>query len=184
MLAELAAGSREAFENIYHHTYNGLLFFAQRFVSLQQAEDVLAEVFIKLWQSGGSFTNMPSLHKWLRVSVRNACLNILVQEKRRTEKKHQLLSETEEQYEHLYFRDKLQADLTMRILHEVEKLHPQQQRIVRMFFLEEMDNASIASSLQISVQAVKNQKVTALKTLRQVFKGIDLFTVAYALLFS
>lgn len=182
LLAELAAGSRAAFEEIYHEYYNGLLFFAQRFLPLQQAEDVLAEVFIKLWQFTGSFSSMPALHKWLRVAVRNACLNVLTQEKRHTEKQHQLLHETEARYEHLYFRDKLEADLQALILREVHKLHPQQQRIVQMFFLQGMDNAGIAAALQISVQAVKNQKVTALKTLRKIFRDPDLFLILSFLL--
>lgn len=178
LLAKMAAGNREAFEEVYRNAYGGLLLFARRFLPLEQAEDVLAEVFIKLWQQRGTFPNIAALHSWLRVSVRNACLNILVQEKRRAEKRSRLHAASEEHYEHQYFRDKVQADLYRHLLHEVEKLHPQQQRIVRMFFLEEMDNAAIAGKLNISVQAVKNQKVTALKVLRQVFKGADLLLIA------
>lgn len=185
LLAALSAGSRAAFEEIYNEYYNGLLFFAQRFLPLHQAEDILADTFVKLWQSSSSFGSMPQLHRWLRVTVRNACLNVLIREKRSSEKEGWLLSQTEEMYEHQYFSDKLQADLQAYILLEIERLPPRQQRIIRMFFLEEMDNTSIAAALEISVQAVKNQKVTALKILRSRFKGTDLFPLTFLLvLFS
>ncbi|CAL1518000.1 sigma-70 family RNA polymerase sigma factor [Chitinophaga sp. MM2321] len=182
LLARLTAGSTAAFEEIYNEYYNGLLFFAQRFLPLHQAEDILADTFIKLWESSASFGSLPQLHRWLRVTVRNACLNVLIREKRSSEKKEWLLSQTEEVYEHQYFSDKLQAGLQAHILGEIERLPPRQQHIVRMFFLEEMDNTSIAAALQISVQAVKNQKVTALKILRSRFKGADLFPLTILLL--
>lgn len=174
VLTGFANKETTAFTTIYNRYYIGLLFFARRFVVLEMAEDIIAECFVKLWQSPNTFESLAQIHQWLRITVRNTALNHLRTQKNLSRKQQELSSMTETEYEDQYFRDKIYAALHHRIISEIEKMPPQQQLILKMFFLEELSNAAIADHLKISVQAVKNQKVTALKALRKVFNKDEL----------
>ncbi|CAL1516374.1 hypothetical protein MMC2321_00096 [Chitinophaga sp. MM2321] len=174
LLTGFANKETTAFTTIYNRYYIGLLSFARRFVVLEIAEDIIAESFVKLWQTPHTFESLAQIHQWLRITVRNTCLNHLRQQKSMTRKQQEMFALNELEYEDQYFRDKVYADLHHRIIAEIGKMPPQQQHILKMFFLEEMNNAAIADHLKISVQAVKNQKVTALKALRRLFSKDEL----------
>jgi RNA polymerase sigma-70 factor (ECF subfamily) len=148
--------------------------FAQRFVSFAEAQDLLSETFIKLWQQKGSFASEAQLYQWLKITVRNGALNLLRQQKSTDVRQQQLLAQLEDRYEETLFQSEIETSLFTRIFAEINSLPPQQQKILRLFFLEGKDNAAIAQELSISVQAVKNQKVTALKALRNTFGKEDL----------
>jgi RNA polymerase sigma-70 factor (ECF subfamily) len=174
LLKRLAEGDAGAFAIIYNRYYTSIMLFTQHFLSPVQSEDIVAEAFIKLWQSAASFERMPQVYQWLRVTVRNASLNLLRRQKNINKKQNDFLHLTEQEYEQRYFIDELSDDLHTRIMAAIENLPPRQQEILKMYFVEEMNNVAIADKLQISIQAVKNQKVTALKALRRIFTREDL----------
>lgn len=178
LLSGFTNKEKPAFTAIYHRYYGGLHFFACRFVSSETAEDILSESFIRLWQSPATFGSLAQLHQWLRVTVRNACLNQLRSQQQLSRQQAALLEMSDEAAEELYSRDRIYAELHTRIISEIGKMPAQQQNILKMFFLQEMSNSDIAAKLNISVQAVKNQKVTALKALRTVFSREELLMYA------
>jgi RNA polymerase sigma-70 factor (ECF subfamily) len=167
-------GNQAAFSGIFHQYYPFLMVFARRFVPFETAQDLLSETFIKLWQQKGSFASEAQLYQWLKITVRNGALNLLRQQKNTDARQQQLLSQLEDRYEEAFFQSEIETSLFTRIFAEINSLPPQQQKILRLFFLEGKDNAAIARELSISVQAVKNQKVTALKALRTTFSKEDL----------
>lgn len=167
-------GDHAAFSGIFQQYYPFLMVFAQRFVPFTTAQDLLSETFIKLWQQKGSFASEAQLYQWLKITVRNGALNLLRQQKNTDTRQQELLSQLEDRYEEALFQSEIETSLFTRIFAEINALPPQQQKILRLFFLEGKDNATIAQELSISVQAVKNQKVTALKALRNNFGKEDL----------
>ncbi|RAJ08882.1 RNA polymerase sigma-70 factor (ECF subfamily) [Chitinophaga skermanii] len=175
LLQSFAAGDEQAFSVIYQRFYKGLMVFALRFVESTTAEDIIAETFIKLWQTKNEFQSLGQLHQWLRITLRNACLNHIRQDKNASERQQELLYLSDEAIDYQFSTAHLYANLHTRIIQEIEKMPKQQQTILKLFFVEEMSNADIAQQLNISVQAVKNQKVTALKVLRKTFKDEELW---------
>ena len=55
LIGQAAAGSIDAFEELYNRSARWLLSHVRRLIDDGQAEDVLAEVFIQVWQSLGSY---------------------------------------------------------------------------------------------------------------------------------
>lgn len=65
----------EAFKYLYDTYYASLCRYAKRFVGeFMDEEDVVQEIFVKLWEREGSFENMRALSAYLYRSVHNACL--------------------------------------------------------------------------------------------------------------
>lgn len=74
----VCAGDRVAFELIYDRYFNKLVWFAQRFVEdLQQAEDAVQEVFMKIIEKPGSFDEKRNFSSWIYTVTGNLCRNIL-----------------------------------------------------------------------------------------------------------
>ena len=79
LVAQLAAGSQEAFAELYDRY--GRLAYSVAFRVLGdpgRAEDVVQEVFLKIWSSAASFdVRRGSLRTWLLASVRNRSIDYL-----------------------------------------------------------------------------------------------------------
>lgn len=76
LAAEFRRGKPKAFEMVFDKHYAALCYFANSFVGdWDESEDIVAAVFIKLWELKDSFPNLRAVKSFLYVSVKNACLN-------------------------------------------------------------------------------------------------------------
>lgn len=160
-------GSEEAFSIIYKRLYQRLYFFALRFVPEMDAKDMVAEAFISLWQKREDFTEFPAIQHFLFILIRNRCLNLLKHELMKTEKQAEILQQLTLTDEEDLDLQHLQAELVKLIYAEVERLPQKMRAIFLLSFQEGLKPAAIAEQLQLSVQTVRNQKVTALRLLRE-----------------
>src|SRR5882757_1197834 len=98
LVQQLANGSEAAFTAIYNlHSY-ALPNFARNLLdNRQNAEDVCADIFTKLWELRGRFTDIQNIKAFLFVSVRNSCLNLIRSEQTKMEVQKRLA----EQLEHI-----------------------------------------------------------------------------------
>jgi len=77
-LDELRAGSVQEFNKVYEKYLNWIFLYCKR--TLQdhhKAEDVTAETMIKLWDNRATIQNLQHLERFLYVTARNRCLDIL-----------------------------------------------------------------------------------------------------------
>ena len=96
---------REAFERIFKESYKPLTAYAFRFISdLSTAENIVQDVFLKLWQNRHSLIITTSLLHYLFRSVKNHSLNHLDKAKVRTGYLRMKLEQeqTEEDYSAFY----------------------------------------------------------------------------------
>jgi RNA polymerase sigma-70 factor (ECF subfamily) len=84
LLARTALDDRAAFRRLYEASAAHLLGVALRLLNRRdQAEDVVQEAFVKVWQQAGSYTAAASAPMtWLTAIVRNRALDILRSDKR------------------------------------------------------------------------------------------------------
>ena len=83
LIARAGAGDVDAFERIYNRTARWLLSLVRRLVDDGHAEDVLAEVYIQVWKSLGSYDALRAPPRvWLSVIARSRALDHLRREKR------------------------------------------------------------------------------------------------------
>lgn len=181
-LDRLRQGDENLLASLFHKHYPTLMTYAQRMVSFEVAQDLISESFIKCWKNKDQFRSEAALYQWLKITVRNASLNQLRNVWRTQLTEPEKMIQLEQTFEQDLYEAAVESGLFARIVATIEDLPPQQQRIIRLFFIDGKNNATIASELNISVQAVKNQKLTALKILRKNFSPDDLVLCLAAVL--
>jgi RNA polymerase sigma-70 factor (ECF subfamily) len=155
---------------LYRKNVPLLIFYAAKFVGMDAAEDVVQDVFLKLWNKRLLIMWSESLSAYLFHAVRHACLDYL---------KHQEVKDTYEnalslklKIEELYYTDApdflLQPDSRLLAVYaEIERLPARCKEIFIMAYIEERKTAEIASLLSISRRTVEAQLYKALKTIRE-----------------
>ena len=84
-------GDIKAFETLFKEFYPSMCAIAIRFVSDKDvAQDIVQEVFIKLWEKRTSYEEIPNLKTFLYVSIKNLCFNYLRDKKETIDEGHRL----------------------------------------------------------------------------------------------
>jgi RNA polymerase sigma-70 factor (family 1) len=163
------ARDKDLFNTVYEKLYLPVYYFACRFVDKEDAEDITANSFLKLWQSNVDYSILPKAKNWLQVCARNACLLLIRDQKKRVSDHKNLLylfSERDESDQEYLIREELLDRLNL----EIEKLPPQRQRVFKMAYLEGKRSKQIAAVLHISENTISKHRVKALKFLRLALK--------------
>lgn len=184
VIIEFKQGSKEAFAEVYKTHYASLFFFVKRFISdRQEAEDITAETFIKLWKIRHNFDSHQNIKAFLYITARNACLDCLRAKQRSTGMQQEMLYLLLQGNDVTFIQDEIKADVLQEIRKEIENLPPKCQQIFKMAFLQRIKNAEIAEKLGLTVQTVKNQKVRAIKLLRlAINKDLVILSLLFILL--
>lgn len=160
---------KQAFERIFRETCQPLTAYAFKFVrDVPAAENIVQDVFLKLWQNRHEMIITTSLIQYLFRSVRNHCLNFLDKSKVRNEylKFHQEREGFSEDYSAFFpeigLLDKIEA--------AISALPEKRQEIFRLAREEGLKYREIADRLNLSVKTVEAQMTSALKQLRESLK--------------
>jgi RNA polymerase sigma-70 factor (family 1) len=167
LLLDFNSGSQEAFTSIYNLLYPNVYYFAQRFVNPEDAADIAADAFFKLWKMEKEFVRISSVKNYLQVAAKNACINFLKNIKYKQARQNELiyLTSVEEETD-IKASENIKAEYLRIMYLEVEKLPIQCKKVFRMAWLEGLKNQEIATRLRITKNTVKSHKMKALKVLR------------------
>jgi RNA polymerase sigma-70 factor (family 1) len=132
-------------------------------------EDIVDDVFIKVWFNREKFNDFVEIKKFLYTSVRNACLNHL-RNIQREKVKHNVFSEVYVNTEVEEGEELIQSELFAEIRKAIENLPEKMREVFIMAYLEKIDNYKIAETLNLSYQTVRNQKTKALTLIRKSLK--------------
>lgn len=164
----MAQGEEGAFNTLFQQYFKPLCFFARSFVDdIEPAKDIVQEVLYKLWDRRDNFTTLDNIKAFLYISVRNACINYLKAEQRRSVR-HQEVVRQEENEEGFVEMLAIKEELLQKILLEVETLPDKYGSIIKMAFVEGLSHQQIAERLAIPAATVRKQKERALKLLQAV----------------
>ena len=163
----LKKGDKRAFETIFDQYKSKLYFFALGYLhSPYEAEDVLQNTFLSLWEHRHSIDETLSVKNYLYKTVVNNIYNFLKQEG--IKRKHidftltYALEEDDYSQRSIYFND-----LKQRIESLVEHLPAQQQKIFKLSRWDGLSHDDIARQLGLSVRSVENQVYRALKFIKE-----------------
>lgn len=160
---------RKVFELTYQSYYHPLRFYATKYIG-SDAEDIIENLFIKLWHKQHEFESPLHLKAFLYRATRNACLNHIKSNKRQVLFSEELAEDIPiDEQDHLNLI--IQAEIRAEIYRAVYQLPAQCSKVIAMSFLENFSNAEIASELNLSEQTVKNLKVMGLKLLKAKLSG-------------
>lgn len=166
-IERIQAGEEQAFREMFEAYYPNLCGFAADYVnSVDQARDIVQDVFLKIWNQREEWTIRTSLKSYLYQSVRNRALNELRRANTR--------GEIEDYLEHTSAgSNRRTADDTFRmkeLSEDVEKAIAELPDRRRMAFLLHRRHGftykEIARIMEISPKTVENQIGRALKSLR------------------
>jgi len=166
LLAKIGKGDKTAFSVLYNRYRHKVYAYAVRVVkSNELAEDILHEVFLKLWLNESAAAIM-NLNAYLQVAAKNLALNVLRKQKLE-ELYKQHVKNDERDYiadttaEHIHGRE------TARLIDTAKSLLPPQQRMVYELCKEKgMKYEEVADQLSISKLTVKTHMQLALRSLK------------------
>jgi RNA polymerase sigma-70 factor (ECF subfamily) len=186
LLQRLTEGDEAAFRELYEYYQGRIFLFAYRFTkSKYRAEEVVQDVFLKLWERRSQIKIETNFASYLIRMARNHILDGL--KRVALDKKMQqnmlasmqvLRSSTAEQL--------LQKELDRLLKQAVDNLSPQRRTVYLLSREEELTYEQIAEKLGISKNTVRNVMVNALQSIREEISnhpdlGLTIFLIAVIL---
>lgn len=175
----------KAFDAIYNKYCHKLHGFVFRYLKQKEdAEGIVQEVFIKIWESRSKINTYSSFESFLFTIAYNATISLL--RKRMSESKSKVYLKT---FQELSSGDSIIDELHYKDLDHkfqtlLEQLSPRQKEIYRLSREEGLSHKDIAAKLDISENTVKNHMVTSLKFLRARFGNSLPISVLFLSLFT
>ncbi|SHF88257.1 RNA polymerase sigma-70 factor, ECF subfamily [Mariniphaga anaerophila] len=174
LVEKLRLGNEMAFELIFHRSKGKLKGFLTKVLPAgEDAESVLQEVYLKVWQNKRSIKTNKSFETYLFAIARNMVIDLM--RKRYHQQKY-----LEELFYHLQKEEPAAEDtplasvsysaLEKKVFESIEKLPPQRQKIFKLNRIDGLTYKEIAQKLDISENTVDSQMRSSLAFLRKEMK--------------
>lgn len=181
LLIRLSEGDEIAFVKIYNQYRHKIFTYAwQLSKSADTAEEIVQEVFIRIWQKRAQINTELSFNAYIRKITLNHVLNHLkkvAREKSLQEEVFQLIEHSTSRTEDKLLEKELRTIYT----DAIARLPAQKKLIYQMSRTEELSHEEIALKLDISKNTVKNHMVEASRFIREYVRknaGVIGFIVA------
>lgn len=157
-----------AFSELYRHYVPGLISFACSIVKDRQAaEDIVLDVFLKLWENRNALKAIAQLNKYIYVATRHACISAL-------RKKNKLYYNEFDQDDLYTFHTPESGLISKQNIEEINKaiqsLPSKCRLIFRLIKEEKFKHHEVADLLGISVKTIEAQMTIANKRLVEILK--------------
>lgn len=164
LLSAMQNGDKKAYGTLFRRYYPMLCSYANRFVSLEDAEEIVQDVMLWLWENKETQMFNSSFSQYLYKTVYHKCINLL------THQQSQLRAETrfyEHMLEMLQDTDFQQTEeLKKHISQAIQALPASYREAFVMHRFENKSYKEIAEILQVSTQTVNYRIQQSLKLLR------------------
>ena len=161
----LAQGDTKVFHKLYEHFFVALCIFARSFsLKPEEAEDIVQEVFCRMYDEHRLFEGLNTLKSYLYTAVRNRSFNYLRDEKRRSIREAQFLNNLKAEEEG--YNSALENEIYRQLKLLLEEL-PEQCKNIFQRTLSGDTSEKIAADLKLSVETVKTQRKKAKRILRE-----------------
>ena len=166
---------RRAWKEFFDSYYGALCNHCSRIVPERSAvEDIVQEVFIKIWDGNVVFENENALSAYLYRSVTNNALKYL-RDTHVEEERLQQWCEAEQDMSEDEFSSVVQEEVLRKLRELIDQL-PAERRKILLMSMEGMKGEEIAEQLGVSINTVKQQKYRAYKFIKE--RLGDCWTVA------
>lgn len=166
LLKKVNRKDEQAWRVFFRSYYDSLFHHALRILEDEkEAEDVVQELFIALWNNGIMLGENDSLSGYLYRAVTNRCLNRIRDQKRMNEHLAKWKEEAEGEASEAEFASAVREEVMRRLLELIELL-PEGRKTILKMSMEGMSGEDIARQLGVSITTVKQQKYRAYRFLR------------------
>lgn len=167
LLQRIKRDDRLALNELFGIYYTGLCRFGASYVTLSESEELVSDLFVKLWQQRKNINIEKSVRSYLFASVKYACFRLASSKKislidvNESDHHSEFLS-GDDPYESL-IADEFQAHISKSLL----KIPPRCRRVFIMNRYDGLKYKEIAAILSISEKTVENQIAKALQLMRE-----------------
>lgn len=162
----LAEKDESAFEQVFKTHFKGLHAYACTMLKDEaDAEEMVQQVFFKLWERSGNLSFSGSIAAYLYRAVHNESLNYLKHQKVKTSHQLHVAYRMKNNAEHETGRI-MEKELEHQFREALNELPEQCRTVFQLSRFEDMKYREIADKLDISVKTVENHMGKALKLLR------------------
>lgn len=184
IIAGFQQGSKDAFAEVYNAHYSRLYGFIKKLVDdKEEARDIAAETFVKLWKLRANFNTAENIKAFLYITARNACMDFLRYRQRQMTNKQEFgYVQLQQDETFSTSNDEIKTLVLQQIHNEIENLPAQCKRIFKMAWLEGKKNAEIATAMGLTEQTIRNQKARAVKILRLVLANYNMELFVFLIL--
>ena len=167
ILESIQKGRESALKMLIDRYYTTLCAFATHIIKdNDNAEDVVQEVFIRVWTYRRQLSNITSIKDYLFASVRNHSLTFLRGQKRLDNHLKQIPLEEE------YISSYLIEEETNRLLLEaISRLSPRSAEVINLS-LSGLKQEEIAKQMNITINTVKSLKYEAIEKLKKLLRPL------------
>jgi RNA polymerase sigma-70 factor (ECF subfamily) len=157
-------GDQQAYRELFTALYPSLLLFAKSLVkSKEPAEEIVSDVFIRIWEKRHQLDKINNLRVYLYVSTRNTAYNYLDKQKVNITNP---IEDVETEFTSIYFDPEqlmITADMLTLIQTAIDQLPPKCKIIFKLAKEDGLKYREVAEVLNISVKTVENQLAIALQ---------------------
>lgn len=167
IIGRIRSGDKGQFESLFRSSYVSLVRYAKTLIKDHDtAEEIVQDLFVRLWQDREKLNIESSLNGYLFRSVHNRCLHYIehnrVVERHAAEMAYRQTDSPESPSEILNYKE-----LQEKIARIMERLPERCGRIFTMSRFEGLKYSEIAEKLSVSVKTVEANMGRALKEFRK-----------------
>jgi RNA polymerase sigma-70 factor (family 1) len=154
-------------EILFKDQYRPLVYFADKIISNQyEAEDIVSESFVKLWNKRSDFPNKTAAKSFLYLVVRNSCFDYLKKQKRLFKKESGYFVWTDDVEQDISFLI-MQAETLKEITNMIENLPVKKREICKLAYFEGLSTEEISDRLGIPIKTVRNQRALGINIIKE-----------------
>jgi RNA polymerase sigma-70 factor, ECF subfamily len=168
LFSQVKQGDRKAFDLLFREYYIQLCRFAYSYMHSQNhSEEVVQNVFIKLWENRQKTNISTSFISYLYTAVKNQALNDLKKDYVRKHYESEYVN-GQDDYDQIEFSDSGNSKIKIALKNATEMLPPKCREIFELSRADGLTYDEIADYLNISEKTVENQMGIAFKKLREI----------------
>lgn len=168
----IALSDESAFNDLFQHFFPGLLSYSTSILKSQHvAEEVVEDVFAKLWENRSTITAVNNISYYLYKAVRYASINAIERQKKY---KSLSLDDIGDSITFEYTCSEsalISKENCQKVSEAINLLPPKCRLIFRLIKEEGMKYKKVAQLLNISEKTVENQMNIAIKKLIETLRG-------------
>lgn len=174
LIEKIKKGNIDAFEIIFKRYYKKLCIYAEDFVKEKSmAEEIVSDVFYKIWENKENLNITKSLQAYLFTSVQNTSIKYL--EHLKVLKKYNEFATAALQNKELLYSSNdnypianlISKEIESEINSAIQALPEQCRQIFCMHRFNDLSYEEIAGKLDLSINTVRTQMMRALKKLKE-----------------
>jgi RNA polymerase sigma-70 factor, ECF subfamily len=181
-ILSLKEGNLQAFNELFDRYEKRLYHFSLGYLrSAQDAEEIVQEVFMKIWNNRAELSTQKSLESYLFTIAKNGILNTI-----RKSKSEQLYLNYVKinPGKNVLLDDEINFNELKKAYEDaIEQLSPRRKEIFLLSRENSLSNEEIAKQMNISVKTVENQMTSALTEIRRNLRSLGFSGIIFFELF-